>query len=47
MSLIRWFLQTKQRIDQRKSEKRLRIYSDKLMRKKEKPTTGLSLIYFV
>jgi len=29
MSLIRWFLQTKQRIDQRKSEKRLRIYADK------------------
>ncbi len=45
MSLIRWFLQTKQRIDQRKSEKRLRIYSDKLMRKKEKPTKDFPLIY--
>jgi len=29
MSLIRWFLQSKQGKDQRKSEKRLRIYGDK------------------
>jgi len=36
-------LQSKQRIDQRKSEKRLRIYGDKQMRKKEKPITGFFL----
>ncbi|EXH49451.1 hypothetical protein J605_1586 [Acinetobacter baumannii 1412924] len=29
LSLIRWFLQSKQGIDQRKSEKYLRIYIDK------------------
>ncbi|MFV5350696.1 hypothetical protein VXO87_09080, partial [Acinetobacter baumannii] len=29
LSLIRWFLQSKQGIDQRKSEKYLRIYLDK------------------
>ncbi|AZC04764.1 hypothetical protein DKE50_014210 [Acinetobacter nosocomialis] len=29
LSLIRWFLQSKQGIDQRKSEKYLRIYRDK------------------